>query len=140
MKDGRVRVARGKKRIYCGSSIERVLPRGRNADSLFNAFYRLPGKYSIKASLHYCLSEGDTSLMLHYRLRRDFSYLFFGNDRNLFCRTRSTTTVLHLPLFTFLFLLDIVVFLFLFIIFHKSQILEIIPNLAMSKRCFLLFS
>lgn len=50
-------VARGKKRIYCGSSIERVLPRGQNADSLFNAFYGLPGKDSIKANLHYCLPE-----------------------------------------------------------------------------------
>ena len=53
-------VARGKKRIYHGSGIERVLSRGRNADSLFNASYGHSEKDSIKASLHYCRSSKPT--------------------------------------------------------------------------------
>ena len=117
MKDGRVRVARGKKRIYCESGIERVLPRGRNADSLFNAFYRLPGKYSIKASLHYCLSDGDTSLMLHYvaisrTCSLEMTEIFFSVI---------LVVPLHLPL-CILFLLDTVVSLCFFFIYYFPQI------------------
>lgn len=77
-------VARGKKRIYRGSSIERVLSRGRNADSLFNAFYGLSEKDSIKASLYYCRSKKPTFFCI-----ADYViviFLFWVNDRNFSCR------------------------------------------------------